>query len=80
MTWTGSKMIWLRERERLGERERERERERGIKTERQADGFPLLIIKLLQLTKFLHIKSFLWVLSEENISFLLDISGLPVAS
>ena len=31
MTWTDSKMIWLRERERLGERER------GIKTERQAD-------------------------------------------
>ena len=76
MTWTGSKMIWLRERE----TRRERERERGIKTERQADRFPLLIIKLLQLTKFLHIKSFLWVLSEENISFLLDISGLPVAS
>ena len=28
------------------ETRRERERERGIKTERQADGFTLLIIKL----------------------------------
>ena len=39
MARTGSKMIWLRERERdSGKREtlREGERERGIKTERQA--------------------------------------------
>ena len=35
MTWTDSKMIWLRERD--SERETRRERERGIKTERQAD-------------------------------------------
>ena len=34
-----------RERERLG-KERDSERERGIKTERQADGFTLLVIKL----------------------------------
>ena len=45
MTWTGStRERETRERERLGERERERER--GIKTEKQADGFTLLIIKL----------------------------------
>ena len=79
MTWTGSKMILLRERD-SGKRGRLGERERGIKTERQADGFTLLIIKLHYLTKFLHNKSFLWVLSEENISVLLDISGLPMAS
>ena len=41
----------------MAERERMRERERRIKTERQADGFTLLIIKLHLLTKFsLHIK------------------------
>ena len=38
--------LWLRERDSEREREREKERERGIKTERQADGSTLLIIKL----------------------------------
>ena len=37
MTWTDSKMIWLRERERERLGKRDSERERGIKTERQAD-------------------------------------------
>ena len=45
LSMTGSKMIWLRESD-CGKREIRREREPGIKTERQADGFTLLIIKL----------------------------------
>ena len=45
MTRTSSKMIWLRERERDLERDSGRER-REIKTERQADGWTLIFIKL----------------------------------
>ena len=48
----------MAERERLEKKRDSEKRERGIKTERQADGFTLLIIKLHLLTKFLHIKSF----------------------
>ena len=48
--WTVNDMDWFQddmaEIERLEKRQRLGERERGIKTERHADGFTLLIIKL----------------------------------
>ena len=62
----------MAERERL-EKERNSERERG-KTERQADGFTLLIIKL---NKFLHIKSFYGFYRKKISAFCLTFLDFP---
>ena len=50
---------------RVRERERERERER-VKTDRQADGFTLLIIILHKQTKILNVKSFMGFIVRKN--------------
>ena len=49
-----------------------------MKTGRQAGGFTLIVIKLQ--IKNIHVISFLWVLLKENISGLLDTSGLLAVS